>query len=121
MAYKYLDQTGLALVWQKIKNNFDKNVIEGIQINGTTVSPVNKIVNIPNVQGATASSAGIQGLVPAPALGQQEMFLRGDGNWAAPVGSTYAAGTGLSLSGTTMNHSNSLGSSSTGAKGDTSL
>lgn len=120
MAYKYLDQTGLALVWQKIKNNFDKNVIEGIQINGTTVSPVNKIVNIPNVQGATASSAGTQGLVPAPALGQQEMFLRGDGNWAAPIGSTYAAGTGLSLSGTTMNHSNSLGSSSTGAKGDTS-
>ena len=75
----YLDKTGLALVWEKIKNitngKVDKvdgkglstndytseektklaniasgaqvNVIEGIQKNGTTISPVNKIVNIP--------------------------------------------------------------------------
>lgn len=116
MAYKYLDATGLALVWQKIKNNFDKNVIEGIQLNGTTITPSSKIVNIEisDFSGASASSAGTNGLVPAPALGQQEMFLRGDGHWAAPVGSTYAAGTGLSLSGTTFNHANSITAASVG-------
>lgn len=32
--------------------------------------------------GATASSAGTAGLVPAPAAGDQNKFLRGDGTWA---------------------------------------
>ena len=33
--------------------------------------------------GATASAAGSNGLVPAPAKGKQASFLRGDGTWAA--------------------------------------
>lgn len=37
--------------------------------------------------GATSSAAGTHGLVPAPAAGDQEKFLRGDGTWAAE--STY--------------------------------
>ncbi len=47
--------------------------------------------------GATASVAGTQGLVPAPAAGQQASFLRGDATWAAagdvagPVSSTDTA------------------------------
>lgn len=35
-----------------------------------------------NFEGATADANGSAGLVPAPQLGQQNMFLRGDGNWA---------------------------------------
>ena len=31
---------------------------------------------------ATASAAGVHGLVPAPAAGKQEQFLRGDATWA---------------------------------------
>lgn len=78
MAYNFLDKTGLALVWEKIKTiaagKVDKvdgkglstndytseektklanvatgaqvNVLEGIQKNGTTITPVNKIANI---------------------------------------------------------------------------
>lgn len=78
MAKNYLDKTGLALVWEKIKNllntKVDKvdgkglstndyttnektklagiasgaqvNVLEGIQKNGATITPVNKIANI---------------------------------------------------------------------------
>jgi hypothetical protein len=34
---------------------------------------------------AYADSQGQAGLVPAPGIGQQELFLRGDGTWAAPV------------------------------------
>ena len=37
--------------------------------------------------GATATSQGANGLVPAPGMGQQDLFLRGDGTWAAPTGS----------------------------------
>ena len=32
--------------------------------------------------GATAQTAGAMGFVPAPAAGENDMFLRGDGHWA---------------------------------------
>lgn len=38
--------------------------------------------------GATEDSQGSNGLVPAPGIGQQDLFLRGDGTWAAPVTTT---------------------------------
>ena len=38
--------------------------------------------------GATASSAGTKGIVPAPAKGKQEAFLRGDGTWGGAVTSS---------------------------------
>lgn len=42
-----------------------------------------------DMKGATASAAGVCGLVPAPAAGKQEQFLRGDGVWAAPPSASY--------------------------------
>lgn len=36
--------------------------------------------------GASTQSAGTSGLVPAPASGDQEKYLRGDGTWAAAGG-----------------------------------
>ena len=36
--------------------------------------------------GATSSAAGKAGLAPAPSIGQQELFLRGDGTWGAMEG-----------------------------------
>lgn len=110
MATSYLDSAGLALVWEKIKGMFvaqeagkglssndytstektklagiaegaQVNVLEGIQVNGTTVTPTNKIANVPAMTGASSSAAGTVGVVPAPAVGDQEKFLRGDGSW----------------------------------------
>ena len=43
--------------------------------------------------GATASAAGAAGLVPAPAAGNNDEFLRGDGTWATPTNTTYSAAT----------------------------
>ena len=37
--------------------------------------------------GATATQQGSNGLVPAPGIGQQHMFLRGDGTWGSPESS----------------------------------
>lgn len=42
-----------------------------------------------NMKAATASAAGAAGLVPAPAAGKQESFLRGDGTWVVPTNTTY--------------------------------
>lgn len=49
-----------------------------------------------NMTGASAGAAGTAGLVPAPAAGDQEKFLRGDGTWA-PGGAAYTAGNGISI------------------------
>lgn len=38
---------------------------------------------VPDFTGATASTAGAHGLVPAPAAGDQEKVLTGDGSWTA--------------------------------------
>lgn len=38
--------------------------------------------------GASAGDAGISGLVPAPAAGDQGKFLQGDGTWANPTAAT---------------------------------
>lgn len=42
-----------------------------------------------NFKAATASAAGSNGLVPAPAAGKQGQYLRGDGTWATPTNTTY--------------------------------
>ena len=39
--------------------------------------------------GATSATAGIHGLVPAPASGAQAKFLRGDATWQTPTNTTY--------------------------------
>ena len=40
-------------------------------------------------KGATSAAAGGTGLVPAPAAGDQEKFLSGDGTWKTPEQATY--------------------------------
>lgn len=54
-----------------------------------------------DMTGATASSAGTHGLVPAPAAGEQGLFLRGDGDWALPPQTTD---TTYTLSGALSSH-----------------
>ena len=55
-----------------------------------------------NMTGATASTDGASGLVPAPTAGDQTKFLKGDGTWAAPPEANLAnyyyddSGNGLS-------------------------
>ena len=43
-----------------------------------------------NMEAASASAAGKAGLVPAPAVGAQGKYLRGDGTWQTPPNTTYA-------------------------------
>ena len=64
----------------------------------TTVGDKLDKTSLVNMTGATASTAGKAGLVPAPSAGANTKFLRGDGTWQAvqtiinfmyPIGSLY--------------------------------
>lgn len=63
-------------------------------------------------------STTANGLAPKLAGGTTK-FLRADGTWATPpdtdTNTTYSAGTGLTLSGTTFNHSNSITAGTAGS------
>lgn len=45
-----------------------------------------------DMTGATASTPGTHGLVPAPAAGNQGKYLRGDGTWQTPTNTTTGDG-----------------------------
>lgn len=53
------------------------------------------------MKGATATTAGSAGTVPAPAAGKEAQFLRGDGTWAVPSYAT-SAGTATKIGSTTV-------------------
>ncbi len=55
------------------------------------------IPTIVDMTGATSSTAGAHGYVPAPAAGDQNKFLQGDGTWATPADEIYTAGNGIDI------------------------
>jgi hypothetical protein len=67
---------------------------------------VDKVITIPSASemtGATASTDGEEGLVPAPLAGDENKFLRGDGTWQDVEGSiTYYPGQGIEFGGETL-------------------
>lgn len=71
--------------------------------------------------GATAQQAGTSGLVPAPTTSDPEKYLKGDGSWGTPTGTTYTAGTNVTISSgnvisaTDTTYSNFVGTDGTAA------
>lgn len=55
-----------------------------VQINGNTISATDTTYT--HFTGATASTDGVQGLVPGPLAGDQDKFLKADGTWATVQG-----------------------------------
>ena len=52
--------------------------------------------NVDTMTGATSAAAGTRGLVPAPAVGDSEKYLKGDGTWGSPsAGLSWGAFTDL--------------------------
>ena len=99
-------------------NNIKSSYAAGISISGHTITLSNKsgtslgTVTVPDnntwtaMTGATASANGTVGYVNAapPKDGYNTKYLRADGTWAVPVGTTYTFSTGLTnTSGTITN------------------
>ena len=51
----------------------------------TANSSVDATITVPEMTGATASTAGASGIVPAPAVADKDKFLKGDGTWDTPI------------------------------------
>ena len=56
---------------------------------GDGLRVTNGIISVPEMQGATASTAGTSGLVPPAAAGRQDMVLTGSGEWVVPPAETF--------------------------------
>lgn len=91
------------------KNQGQANAGKALGINSQgIVEPVP--FSMADMTGATASTAGTHGLVPAPAAGKQDSYLRGDGTWQLPPGSrpiTVALDTVTNTSGSYTHTTNS--------------
>lgn len=74
--------------WSVASRNMGPKVNVSGPITKTFTSGANATVTIgvDTMTGATSSTAGAAGVVPAPASGDQDKFLKGDGTWAAAGG-----------------------------------
>lgn len=68
-----------------ISNVQDKQILVYDASAGKWVNKTPEEIQVEVMTGATADAAGTSGLVPAPAAGAQDKFLRGDGAWATPL------------------------------------
>ena len=93
----------------KWENTDKPDYVQDVKIDNVSVVDQNKVANINTMTGATAGSAGAKGLVPAPAIGDNEKFLSGDGTWKTVQG---GGGQGNILYGT------NAPTSATGSDGD---
>lgn len=72
-----------------------------------------------NFTGTDGVSAGTAGLVPAPATTDANAFLKGDGTWGNPPGTTYTAGTNIQINGSTISATDTTYSDFVGTDGIT--
>lgn len=71
---------GLMSATDKVK--LDGITLLGVKLNSNALTPdANGYVNIPLMTGATSSTNGTAGLIPAPTSADAEKFFRGDGTW----------------------------------------
>lgn len=86
---KQIDSSNLIAVWERVALLI-RTLIGDVDLSkGNLQEQINAQV-YPDMTGATADVPGSSGLVPAPAAGQQELFLRADGTWTAASGGYFA-------------------------------
>jgi hypothetical protein len=87
---------GQVLKWNNTLSQWEPSNDLGTTYTGTLpVSIAGTVIDVNTMTGATAGVGGTRGVVPAPAAGQQNNFLRGDGTWAAaPTAAAMVGATG---------------------------
>ena len=78
--------SGSTVTWRTVQNSTGttwsawQQLLSGNKV-GDGIRVTNGIISVPEMQGATVSTAGTSGLVPPAAAGQQESFLTGGGEY----------------------------------------
>lgn len=88
---------------------YDGSVVKEVNITPASIGAATSSHNHIVFKGASASAVGGSGFVPAPAIGEQEKYLRGDGTWQ-PISLTLAA-LGVTASATELNYMKGVTSS----------
>lgn len=96
--YIYIGSSG---VTTKIKSNNTKLYFNGSSGVDEEIAKVSQLPG--DMTGATAGTAGAHGLAPAPAAGDNEKFLRGDGTWQTI---SEGSSTDVQVNGTSITASN---------------
>lgn len=81
--YKLTSASGGTWTVQTRNMSAKINVSGPITKTFTTGANATVTIGVDAMTGATSSAAGTAGVVPAPAAGDQNKFLRGDGTWAS--------------------------------------
>lgn len=79
--------SGNAVTWRTCQDSTWsawQQLLSGNKV-GDGIRVTNGIISVPEMQGATESTAGTSGLVPPAAAGQQECFLTGGGEYKAAL------------------------------------
>lgn len=90
------DSTGQNIASTYVKSlSVDGRTITVTKGNGTESTFTTQDTTYGNMHGATSSAAGTSGLVPAPAQGASNRYLRSDGTWQVPpdTNTTYSVAT----------------------------
>ena len=78
----------------------NKPQINSVELSGNKTAAALGLATDAAMTGASASDAGAKGLVPAPAAGDQDKVLYGDGTWKTPSGGSDMTGATASTPGT---------------------
>ena len=84
--YQCTAVSGSTYTWVEVGGGTSYTAGTGIDITGTTISADTTVLatqsDLPTTMtGASSSTAGASGLVPAPAAGDEDKLLKGDGTW----------------------------------------
>ena len=115
------DNTNTTYTFANGTNGFTVTPSGGTAQTVTVTPSISNNVTGSGTSGYLTKWNGANTITNGPALGSDATkFLNNKGEWATPAGSTYSAGTGLSLSGSTFNHSNSVTAGTAGTSSATS-
>lgn len=79
----YINNNG---VWQKTMPTASNDIVGGVKVGENLTISDQGVLNANVMTGAGSSTAGSNGLVPAPASGDNDKYLKGDGTWGAVSG-----------------------------------